>query len=85
MSLQSWLRALDFSPNEAHEIVIVGNPGDPDTRSLLREVHRRLLHGTVLAVIAPDTPSGERGMADAGGMSPDGRQSHSLRLPEKIV
>jgi hypothetical protein len=50
------LRALDFSPNEAHEIVIVGNPNDPDTRSLLREVHRRLLHGTVLAVIAPDTP-----------------------------
>ncbi len=50
------LRALDFSPNEAHEIVIVGNPNDPDTRSLLREVHKRPLHGTVLAVIAPGTP-----------------------------
>jgi uncharacterized protein YyaL (SSP411 family) len=48
------LRALDFVPNEAHEIVIVGDPGDTDTRRLLREVHRRLLHGTVLAVIAPD-------------------------------
>jgi uncharacterized protein YyaL (SSP411 family) len=47
------LRALDFRPDEAHEIVIVGNPDDEDTRGLLREVHRRLLHGTVLAVIAP--------------------------------
>ena len=34
--------------------MIVGDPGDTDTRRLLREVHRRLLHGTVLAVIAPD-------------------------------
>jgi hypothetical protein len=50
------LRALDFKPDEAHEIVIVGNPNNPDTRSLLREIHGRLLHGTVLAVIAPDTP-----------------------------
>ncbi len=50
------LQALDFKPSEAHEIVIVGNPGDPDTQSLLREVHRRLLHATVLAVIAPDAP-----------------------------
>jgi uncharacterized protein YyaL (SSP411 family) len=48
------LRALDFRPDQAHEIVIVGNPNDPDTRRLLREVHKRLLHGTVLAVIAPD-------------------------------
>jgi uncharacterized protein YyaL (SSP411 family) len=48
------LRALDFRPDEAHEIVIVGDPDDDDTRGLLREVHRRLLHGTVLAVIAPD-------------------------------
>ncbi len=50
------LRALDFKPDEAHEIVIVGNPDDEDTWSLLHEVHRRLLHGTVLAVIAPDAP-----------------------------
>ncbi len=40
--------------SEAHEIVIVGNPEAPDTRNLLREVYKRLLHGTVLAVIAPD-------------------------------
>ena len=50
------LRALDFSPDEAHEIVIVGDPGNEDTRRLLREVHKRLLHGTVLAVIAPNAP-----------------------------
>jgi uncharacterized protein YyaL (SSP411 family) len=50
------LRALDFSPDEAHEIVIVGNVGDGDTRRLLAEVHKRLLHGTVLAVIAPGAP-----------------------------
>jgi uncharacterized protein YyaL (SSP411 family) len=48
------LRALDFRPDQAHEIVIVGNPDGEDTRRLLREVHKRLLHGTVLAVIAPD-------------------------------
>lgn len=50
------LPALDFKPTEAHEIVIVGIPGDGDTRNLLREVYKRLLHGTVLAVIAPDAP-----------------------------
>ncbi|MFQ5775009.1 MAG: thioredoxin domain-containing protein [Kiloniellaceae bacterium] len=50
------LRALDFRPNEAHEIVIVGNPDEEDTRSLLREVYKRLRHGTVLALIAPDAP-----------------------------
>ena len=50
------LRALDYSPDEAYEIVIVGEPDDAATRWLLREVHKRLLHGTVLAVIAPDAP-----------------------------
>ena len=52
------LRALDFRPDEAHEIVIVGNLDDGDTRRLLAEVYRRLLHGTVLAVIAPDAAKG---------------------------
>ncbi len=47
---------MDYSPDEAHEIVIVGNLGDADTRSLLRQVYKRPLHGTVLAVIAPDIP-----------------------------
>lgn len=50
------LGALDYSPEEAHEIVIVGNPEDEDTKRLLREVQGRLLHGTVLALIAPDAP-----------------------------
>jgi uncharacterized protein YyaL (SSP411 family) len=50
------LRALDFTPDEAHEIVIVGDLADEGTRSLLREVYGRLVHGTVLAVIAPDVP-----------------------------
>ncbi len=50
------LRALAFKPDEAHEIMIVGDPDDEDTRGLLREGHRRLLHGTVLAVTAPDAP-----------------------------
>ncbi len=36
--------------------MIVGDPAAADTRGLLREIHRRLLHGTVLAVIAPDAP-----------------------------
>ena len=56
VSATGLLRALDFVPNEAHEIVIVGNPDDENTRRLLREVYKRLLHGTVLAVIAPDVP-----------------------------
>jgi uncharacterized protein YyaL (SSP411 family) len=50
------LAALDFFPDEAHEIVIVGNPDDRDTKDLLRQVYRRPLHGTVLAVIAPNVP-----------------------------
>ncbi len=50
------LRALDYQPTEAHEIVIVGDLAGADTRNLLQEVHRRLLHGTVLAVIPPEAP-----------------------------
>ncbi|MDP6391306.1 MAG: thioredoxin domain-containing protein, partial [Alphaproteobacteria bacterium] len=50
------LRALYFKPDEAREIVIVGDPGDARTRRLLAEVYKRPLIGTVLAVIAPDAP-----------------------------
>ncbi len=56
-SASALLGSLDYSPEEAHEIVIVGNPEDGDTRRLLREVYSKLLHGTVLAVIAPDAPA----------------------------
>jgi hypothetical protein len=48
------LRALDFRPDEAREIVIVGNADDEDTRDLLREVYKRLLQGAVLVLIPPD-------------------------------
>ncbi len=50
------LRALEFRPNEAHEIMVVGGRDHHGTRSLLREVHARVLPGTVLAVIPPDSP-----------------------------
>ena len=56
-SASGLLGSLDYSPDEAHEIVIVGNLEDGDTRRLLREVRTRLLHGTVLAMIAPDAPA----------------------------
>lgn len=55
-SLTGLLRVIDYNPAEAHEIVIVGSLKDPATRALLGEVYKRLLHGTVLAVIAPDAP-----------------------------
>jgi uncharacterized protein YyaL (SSP411 family) len=51
------LRALDYWPQEAHEIVIVGQAAAADTQALLREARSRLLHGTVLAAISPDQPS----------------------------
>ena len=50
------LRALEFGPGESHEIVIVGDPADAETRRLPREVDGRLLHGTVLALIPADAP-----------------------------
>ncbi len=55
------LGVLDFRSAESHEIVIVGTPHGADTRRLLQEVHKRLLQGTVLARIAPNTaPENER-------------------------
>jgi hypothetical protein len=50
------LQALDFSPQDSHEIVIVGRADDRRTQALLREVRGRLLPGTVVALIAPDAP-----------------------------
>lgn len=50
------LRALDFRPTEAYEIVIVGRAGAEDSRSLLEVVRKDLLHGVALAVIGPDAP-----------------------------
>jgi len=48
------LRALDFQPHVAREIVIVGDAGEALTQRLLAEVHRLPLIGTVLAVVSPD-------------------------------
>ncbi len=48
------LGALDFAPTNSHEIIIVGKLHEPPTRALLRELRTRLLHGTVVALIAPD-------------------------------
>ena len=50
------LRAMDFKPDEAYEIVIVGRAGEEDTQALLDVVRRKLLHGVVVAVIEPDVP-----------------------------
>ena len=50
------LRALDFRPVEAYEVVIVGRSGAEDTQSLLDVVRKELLHGVAVAVIGPDAP-----------------------------
>ena len=50
------LRAMDFRPTEAYEIVIVGQFGAEDTQSLLDVVREHLLHGVALAVIGSDAP-----------------------------
>ena len=50
------LRALDFRPTEAYEVVIVGRGGAEDTQGLLDVVRENLLHGVALAVIGPDAP-----------------------------
>ena len=48
------LRALDYRPNEAYEIVIAGRAGTEDTESLLDVVREELLHGVAVAVVGPD-------------------------------
>jgi uncharacterized protein YyaL (SSP411 family) len=51
------LAAFDFSPREAREVVIVGSVGDPTMKRLLAEVHGRLLHGTVVALVDANGPT----------------------------
>ncbi|WP_171182006.1 thioredoxin domain-containing protein [Ruegeria sp. HKCCD8929] len=55
-SVTGSLNGLSFRSNEAREIVIVGRLQDDATQDLLREVRRRRLPGTVLAVIPEDAP-----------------------------
>ena len=50
------LRAFDFRPTEAYEIVIVGRSGSEDTEALLDVVRKELVHGVAVAVIGPDAP-----------------------------
>ena len=50
------LRALDFRPTEAYEIVIVGRAGAEDTEDLLDVVRKELVHGVAVAVVEPDAP-----------------------------
>jgi uncharacterized protein len=47
------LCALDFYLNPGHEIAIVGDPAEDDTRALLAEVRRRFLPNDVLALCRP--------------------------------
>jgi len=54
VSATGLLRALDFAPGLAREIVIVGDLAGDDTKALLREIHMRALSGAVVAVISPD-------------------------------
>ena len=56
VSATGLLRALDFVPGEAREIVIVGELAGADTKALLREIHTRALQGAIVAVIAPEAP-----------------------------
>jgi uncharacterized protein YyaL (SSP411 family) len=48
------LGALDLYLSDAQEVAIVGSPDDTGTRDLVREVWRRYLPNTVLAVGRPD-------------------------------
>jgi len=50
------LDALSYRPDEAREIVIVGDMGDSGTRKLLNEVYERPLFNVALAVISPGSP-----------------------------
>ena len=51
------LIGLDFAIGPVKEIVIAGEPEDPRTKALLREVRKRFLPSTVIAL----RPSGEAG------------------------
>lgn len=53
VSATGLLRALDYIPGQAREIVIVGDLAGDDTKALLREIRARPLQGAVVAVIPP--------------------------------
>jgi uncharacterized protein len=47
---------LDFRPESAKEVIIVGPPDDPRTKQLLKTVQSRLIPGLILAVVDPANP-----------------------------
>ncbi|MBT3927857.1 MAG: thioredoxin domain-containing protein [Rhodospirillaceae bacterium] len=54
VSATGLLRALDYIPGQAREIIIVGELAGDDTKALLREIRARALYGAVVAVISPE-------------------------------
>jgi uncharacterized protein len=53
----STMNVLGYGSDEAHEIVIVGNADDPETKNLLKEVYKRPIRSTVLSVIPASAPA----------------------------
>jgi uncharacterized protein len=53
-ALHHLLCALSFALGRKQEVAIVGDLADPDTRAMIRAVHRRYLPGRVLAAAPPD-------------------------------
>jgi len=54
------LNVLAYDPDQAHEIVIIGSPKHPETRILLAEIRKRLVRGSVVALIPPGPASLKR-------------------------
>jgi len=50
----NWLCALDFYLSKPEEMAVIGAPGDPETKALLRIINRRYLPNKVLAGRSPD-------------------------------
>ena len=80
-ALPQMLVALDFSLTKPRQIIIAGEPGAPDTRELLNEVHRHYLPNTI--VLLADGGVGQNFLAgkleEMKGMKPvDGKAAAYL-------
>lgn len=49
------LQAMRFLPENAHEIVIVGDAQDPETLAMVKQARQHLLPGTVIALVPEST------------------------------
>jgi uncharacterized protein len=67
-----WLSAADFAAGEVRQIAIIGDPADPDTKALLREI-RRAYHPDLIAAAAPAPPPEGAPPFLAGRPALDGR------------